>query len=148
MSARVSPIALPGSLLKGPKPDKHRAFKRHGDVKTRKGRALDDDYLGLVRRCPCLSCDVDPAGVAAHVRMTRAGKDMAGLGVKPSDRYALPLCPACHTDSSTAQHNVGEPAFWSALGLDPLVICERLHAAAPSIAAMRAEVFKARETRT
>lgn len=147
MSARVSPIAFPGSLLKGPKPEKRKAFKRPDKVKTRKGRALDDDYLALVRRCACLSCDVDPAGVAAHVRMTRAGKAMAGLGVKPSDRYALPLCPACHTDSSTAQHSVGEPAFWGDLGLDPLAICERLHAAAPSIAAMREVVFREREVR-
>ena len=37
--------------------------------------------------------------------------------------------------------------FWGALGLDPLVICERLYAVSPSIEAMREVIFKAREER-
>lgn len=147
MSFRISPIAFPGSLLKGQKPEKRKTFKRPGEVKTRKGRDLDAGYLALVRRLPCLSCDVDPAREAAHVRMTGAGKPMSGLGVKPSDRYALPLCSTCHTGSATAQHVVGEAKFWGDLGLDPLLICERLRSAAPSLEAMRAVAFKERETR-
>jgi sterol desaturase/sphingolipid hydroxylase (fatty acid hydroxylase superfamily) len=36
--------------------------------------------------------------------------------VKPGDRYAVPLCGACHAK----QHRIGELTFWSALRIDPL----------------------------
>jgi hypothetical protein len=31
--------------------------------------------------------------------------------MKPGDRYAVPLCTACHAK----QHRIGELIFWSAL---------------------------------
>ena len=36
-----------------------------------------------------------------------------GVGVKSGDRYAVPLCIACHA----RQHRIGELTFWSALGI-------------------------------
>jgi hypothetical protein len=141
-AGRISPIAPPGSLLKtSGKPPKGRAFVQgavHNDAK----------YLALVRRCPCLSCDAaDPAGVAAHVRMTRLGKPITGAGLKPGDHWTLPLCAQCHTEGPGAQHRVGEVRFWADLGLDPLPICQQLYAASPSLGAMRAVVFAEREKR-
>ncbi len=135
-AGRISPIAKPGSLLKGGGTPKGRPAAQG---------ALDRDskHLALVRRCPCLSCDVDPAGVAAHVRMTRVGKPITGAGIKPGDHWTLPLCQMCHTD----QHKVGEVEFWRALDIDALVACQRLYAASPDIEAMRAVVFNEREGR-
>jgi len=147
---RISPIAPFGSLLKGAsrepvtKPARPNAAR---SAKAAKGRDLDPKHLAAVRRCPCLSCDSDPAGEAAHVRMTRAGKPIAGTGAKPADRWSLPLCPKCHTKDKAAQHRVGEPAFWSALGLDPLKIAADLYSVSPDIEAMRAVTLKAREGR-
>jgi hypothetical protein len=141
MMARISPIAAPGSLFKAGAPKGKRKSAAQG------ARLDDQSYLALVRRCPCLSCDADPAGVAAHVRMTRTGKPISGTGNKPGDHWTLPLCPTCHTDGPTAQHKVGEVPFWRALGLDALVICQRLYAASPGIEAMRAVVFAERERR-
>lgn len=46
----------------------------------------------------------------------------AGMGLKSSDKFALPLCHRCHMK----QHQIGEPAFWSALGVDPLDLTCRL----------------------
>jgi hypothetical protein len=138
---RVSPVAKPGTLFKSTgKPPKGRAFVQgavHNDAK----------YLALVRRCPCLGCDTDPAGVAAHIRMTRIGKPITGAGLKPGDHWTLPLCAQCHTDGPGAQHVVGEVPFWRDLGLDPLPICQQLYAASPSLGAMRAVVFAEREKR-
>jgi hypothetical protein len=138
---RVSPVAKPGTLFKSTgKPPKGRAFVQgavHNDAK----------YLALVRRCGCLSCDADPAGVAAHVRMTRTGKPITGAGLKPGDHWTLPLCRTCHTDGPGAQHVVGEVPFWRELGLDPLPICQQLYAASPSLGAMRAVIFGERERR-
>lgn len=138
MAGRVSAIAAPGSLLKGI-PVKRKPAKQ--GIAER-----DKDYLALVRRLPCVACDRDPAGVAAHVRMTRAGKPMAGTGNKPGDHWTLPLCQACHTEGPHSQHGLGEVRFWNSLGLDPLVICQRLYAAG-ELEAMRAVVFAERERR-
>lgn len=139
---RISPIATYGSLLKSGAISSKRKGGKPSEVKR------DANYLALIRRCPCLSCDCDPAGVAAHVRMTRAGKPIAGTGIKPGDQWSLPLCQACHTDGPKAQHKIGELKFYSDLGLDPLVICQRLYVASPDIEAMRMVCFDARNGRT
>jgi hypothetical protein len=138
MAGRISPIAKPGSLLKDtPK----------GRV-ARQGAVLNDRrHLALIRRLPCISCDADPAGTAAHVRMTRTGKPITGAGLKPGDHWTLPLCPTCHTDGVGAQHKIGEQLFYSNLGIDALVLCQKLYAASPVVEAMRVIIFKARETR-
>ena len=44
----------------------------------------------------------------------RTGTD-GGVGVKPGDRYAVPLCTACHA----RQHRIGELSFlrlWTVSG--------------------------------
>jgi hypothetical protein len=139
-AGRVSPIAPPGSLLKGDKPLKGRS--------PNQGRVHNDAaYLALIRRLPCLSCDADPAGVACHVRLTRVGKPITGAGIKPGDHWTLPLCATCHTEGPGAQHRIGEVRFWADLGLDPLPICQQLYGASPSLGAMRAVVFAEREKR-
>jgi hypothetical protein len=124
MAGRISPKAKPGSLLKS-------GERKH-----------DDDYLALIRRCPCLACDTDPAGEAAHLRLTAPGKPTTGIGIKPADVWALPLCPVCHR----RQHSMGELLFWRWLGLDPVAICKELWVA-DGIEAMRAVIFAARENR-
>jgi hypothetical protein len=123
MSARVREVAPPGSLFKSETP-KHKA---------RPKREKSPDYLGLIRRCPCLSCDNDPAGEAAHYRASALGKPVTGTGIKPDDRFALPLCPTCHR----IQHAVGEPTFWNSLELEPAVIAARLFYCRRDFEAMR-----------
>jgi hypothetical protein len=54
----------------------------------------------------------------AHVRTETDG----GVGSKPGDRYAVPLCSTCHAK----QHRAGEFTFWSALRIDPLSVALRL----------------------
>lgn len=148
MAARVFPVAAVGSLLKGSTiPRDAPREKRTKAGKTRKGRTLDPKYLALIRRCPCISCDTDPARVAAHIRYPRPGQPPTGIGVKPSDRDSTPLCPRCHTDAPGAQHTRGEREWWAALGIDPHALADDLAAAAPSIEKMRAVVFRTREGR-
>jgi hypothetical protein len=48
------------------------------------------------------------------------------MGLRPSDRYSLPLCAGCHRTGPRAQHVVGELAFWAALGVDPYGLAEHL----------------------
>lgn len=54
------------------------------------------------------------------------GKRETGMGEKPSDQWAIPLCPQCHRDAPWALHRVGEKAFFRRLKGDPFVLCNAL----------------------
>ena len=60
---------------------------------------------------------------AAHVRMGTDG----GIGVKPSDRFTIPLCSAAHR----LQHDVGEIAFQQRYGINMLELAEDLYRRSP-----------------
>lgn len=131
---RLPFIAAPGALLKAPTPVR----KVRQDM-GRAPRQRDADHLEAIRQCPCVKCGMDPCGEAAHVRMTRTGKKISGIGNKPSDFFAVPLCRDCHGE----QHRVGELSFWHNLEIDPLRLAETLYRLSPNIEAMRAAVFTA-----
>lgn len=81
---------------------------------------------------------------AAHVRFASAASGKAsGLQKKPDDSYAVPLCSGCHRLDRDAQHNRSEKLFWHALGINPLMVAEKLYAARGDLVAMRAVVFVA-----
>lgn len=131
---RLTPPAAPGALL-----------KRHGVVQipiTHKTNGeRDPDYLALVRQCPCLHCGTEPSE-AAHVRMASAAYGKAsGLGKKPEDRWALPICAEHHRLAKNAQHNQGEHQFWNALDINPLITADKLYAQRGDLVAMRAVIF-------
>ena len=131
MAARISPKAKPGSLLKGERKPGTKREKR-------------PDYLALIRRCPCLFCDADPAGEVAHLRMAGTNKPVTGVGIKPDDCWTLPLCHTCHM----RQHKTSEALFWfEYFGQDPFRIALELYAEQASIERMRTVIFAAREKR-
>lgn len=74
-------------------------------------------HLKFLRSLPCCICGRAPSE-ACHIR---AGTD-GGMGVKPSDRFAVPMCTEHHRD----QHQRGELAFWSGHGVDPTGLAEHL----------------------
>ncbi len=80
-------------------------------------------HLKYIRQLPCAVCGSGPPYVAAaHVRFGgRIGK--GGISLKPSDDRTVPLCYQCHAE----QHQIGEPSFWKAAGLDPLELASILY---------------------
>jgi len=94
-------------------------------------------HLAFVRQLPCVACGKAAPSEPAHVRTGTDG----GVGVKPGDRYAVPLCAACHAK----QHRVGELTFWSALRFDPLNVALRLWTVSADIEAGKRIVFRARQ---
>ena len=87
---------------------------------------------------------MEPCGEAAHVRLTSAAfHKRGGMGKKPSDRWAAPLCGSCHREDRNALHRVGEYLFWLDLGINPLLICTRLYAARGDLVRMRAIILVA-----
>lgn len=97
--------------------------------KKHRGRERDPAHLAYIRRLPCVATFVETGRLvygcqAAHVRMVREGKPGA-MGVKPSDKYALPLTPEMH-DRQT--NRGGERGFWAGLNIDPIALSLSLHA--------------------
>ena len=134
---RLQPPAPPGALL-----------KRVDELPQRRApraEPMDDpDYLALVRQCPCLYCGMEPAGEAAHVRLASAAYGKAsGLGKRPHDKWALPVCGTDHRLARHAQHNRNEAEFWASLGINPLMVCEQLYKQRGDFVAMRYVIIKA-----
>src|ERR1700746_3426843 len=110
---------IPRSLALGkPKPDLRRRT----------------NHLIYVRQLPCTVCGKAAPSEAAHVR---SGSD-GGTGIKPSDRYALPLCTSCHA----LQHEFGELRFWATLRIDPLDVGLRLWTVSGDIKVVAGIVFR------
>lgn len=78
-------------------------------------------HLDFIRSLPCLKCGAPAPSEAAHIRIGTDG----GTGLKPSDKFAAPLCHRCHI---AEQHQRGERSFWGELGIDPLDVAARLYA--------------------
>ena len=129
---RVTPPASPGELLK-------RFTERAERRALRHSADHNPAYLALIRQLPCLKCGMEPSSEAAHVRYNSGahGKHN-GMGKKPADRWAVPLCGDCHRTDRDALHQIGEGLFWYLLGIDPLLICDRLYAKRGDFGAMRA----------
>jgi hypothetical protein len=148
MSLRPAPV---GSLLKQPSSSSKGAGSSSKPPKgKRQAPAFNaGKHLAAIRCLPCCSCDTDPAGIAAHVRMAdaAAGKADSGMGRKPDDRWTVPMCRSCHTDAPDSQHALGEVQFWAHLGIDPLWLCAQLASASPDVGRMRDIIFKTREVR-
>lgn len=83
-------MALPPRIRKEPKRD---------------SRWRSTAHLNFVRsfQCAVPGCHGRPIE-AAHVRIGSG----AGMGQKPHDYYAVPLCKGCHA----RQHIKGEDTFW------------------------------------
>src|SRR5215469_3659690 len=94
-------------------------------------------HLAFVRQLPCVACGRAAPSEAAHVRTGTGG----GVGVKPSDRYTVPLCTVCHAK----QHRIGELTFWSTIRIDPVNVALRLWSVSADIKAGERTVFRARQ---
>lgn len=88
-------------------------------------RIRSPQHLQWVRGHECAARDHSCLGAleAAHVRSQTNG----GMGVKPSDTYAIPLCSWHHRE----QHNIGEKQFEVRHKIKMLEIAEDLARRSP-----------------
>lgn len=92
----------------------------------KKPREHNDKHLQFIRQLPCLICADNISTEAAHVRYAdrSVDKPMTGIGIKPDDKYTIPLCGHHHR----AQHSHGnEREWWKMLDCDPVKIALALH---------------------
>lgn len=142
MATRPFPVAAPGSLLKGFKSGssekpieeapKKKSMKSSEGKQKKASRERNEAHLALIRQCPCVACGREPSE-AAHIRQAAPGKPPIGMGMKPDDKFTVPLCHRCHM----RQHEVGEKPFFEAQGIDPLLMAAALFSKSPDLLAMR-----------
>jgi hypothetical protein len=96
-------------------------------LRQRRPRKLDAGYLAWLRGQPCACCGMWGPCDAAHLRAASAeyDKPITGVGMKPDDRWALPLKHLHHM----AQHNFGdEIGWWQMKGVrDPFALAIRYY---------------------
>ena len=73
-------------------------------------------YREWVSRQPCAICGAAPCD-PHHYRIGTGG----GMGVKPHDKFCLPLCHHHHVQA----HQVGARTFWH--GHEPTEMCAKLN---------------------
>ena len=90
-------------------------------------REKNGSHLAFLRTLPCVRCANPISSEAAHIRFgePRAGKRPTGLGERPSDAWAVPMCGECHR----LQHGGGEREFWRGSGIDPIFVALALYRA-------------------
>ena len=81
-------------------------------------RQHDKPHLDGIRALPCIICGEDTTVEAAHIRFPDllADKRPTGMGEKPDDCWALPLCGVHHRQ----QHEMSEREFWKTMRIDPI----------------------------
>lgn len=80
-------------------------------------------HLKWLRGFCCCVCGDDQQIEAAHIRIGTDG----GIGIKPSDAWAVPLDSGCHA----RQHRIGEKTFWAGYGKDPHKLAMEFAAKSP-----------------
>ena len=83
-------------------------------------RLKDKSYLKWVSSQPCLLC-LTPKCQAHHLTFAMP----RGFGQKTGDQWAVPLCPAHHSQLHTC--GKGEKNFWKDLDIDAEVIATTLY---------------------
>lgn len=82
-------------------------------------------HLAWIRSLPC-RVGSRACGSITHAHHVRVGTG-GGTGLKPPDRWAVPLCPRHHGEG----HQTGWSTFEARYGLDLRAIAEGLAAASP-----------------
>lgn len=88
-------------------------------------RQKDNNHLDFLRQLECVICLDNTTTEAAHIRYAepKLGKRQTGMGEKPDDAFALPLCGAHHRE----QHTGNERAWWAGKEIDPVALALALY---------------------
>lgn len=103
---------------------------RHKSDKAHVGKR-SPAHRAWVRGHACSACGDTAAIEAAHVRTGTDG----GTGIKPSDRWVISLCKACHS----CQHTMGEATFERLFMIDMKALAEAFFRTSPHRSKLEAD---------
>lgn len=78
-----------------------------------KKRLRSPRHLAWIRTRPCVIAGWHFCVGRTQAAHIRTGTD-GGMGIKPSDKWVVPLCAMAHKE----QHTIGEPAFEARYSVD------------------------------
>jgi len=93
--------------------------------RTSRRQRLNPEHLVWVRSLPC-STAAPGCTSPCHAHHVRLGTD-GGTGIKPSDKWTVPLCAAHHQEL----HDHGARSFEARYGLDLKAVAESLAISSP-----------------
>ena len=97
-----------------PKPKKRPKKKRKG---------MDKKHLENIRKLPCLVC----GDVPSEVHHLKQGTGERGMGLRSTDRWAVPLCHAHHINGVEKLASTQEAVWFMSYGIhNPLEIAAEL----------------------
>lgn len=94
-------------------------------MNQREPRLHDPGYLNWLRKKPCCVCGKPAPSDACHIRFASEayGKRPVGLGEKPDDKWAIPMCRECHM----SQHSCNEREWWRERRMLPLLLSQKYY---------------------
>jgi hypothetical protein len=107
--------------------------QRARDEPKKERPGMSEAHLALIRQLPCAVTGKTPAGEAHHLK---AGTGERGMGMRSTDRWAIPLRHDPHMELER-QGSRNEVAWLQARGIaDPLALAEALWAASGDLERM------------
>jgi hypothetical protein len=110
---------------------KRKPKKSKPSAELKRERA-EPGYLTKIRALPCCVCGEPPRSHAHHLKCTGE----RGIGMKSSNKWAVPLCHECHMYGVERVGSTKEAAWFLEKGIYCLDLAASLHANSHSVEAM------------
>lgn len=107
-----------------PSPEERMKAKRSKVKASDKRPGMSDDHLACIRKLPCCVCLKMPGGEAHHLKDTPDKE--RGMGLRSTDKWAVPACHADHVDGVEKVGSRNELAWFKARGVDALSLATAL----------------------
>ena len=108
---------------------------------------MDEKHLANVRKLPCCirGCPCMPGGEAHHIK--RNGANERGMGIRTTDRWAVPLCHTHHIDGVERAGAKNELKWFEGRGVDALDLAVALWGARGDLPKMTRIVIEQKTSR-
>jgi hypothetical protein len=126
------------------KANRHERRRQKAKEKTRKvteRKGMSEPHCDAIRSLSCCVCGKPPRNQIHHLKQT--GQQDRGGARRSADQWGLPLCWLCH-DGIERLGSRNEIAWFRSLGIDALVLADRLWRASPNVEAMERIVLRHR----
>ncbi len=114
--------------------------KKKSAAEKREG--MSAKHIALIRKLPCCVCQRNPGGTAHHLKL---GTSDRGMGMRSSDKFAIPMCADCHLNGIERAGSKNEWTWFKSRGVNPLDLAAGLWAVTGNLEAMRAVMLAHKE---
>ena len=114
------------------KPDREKRPRRKTPAEKRPGK--DPQHLANVRKLPCVVCGEPGPSECHHLKQ---GTNERGMGLRSSDKWAIPLCHEHHINGVERAGSRNELTWFESFGIAPLTLAQALWSSRHDLDAMQ-----------